>query len=155
MINILNLPAPSLLHPATYLQQGSSISLLSNCFKSSEWCMAHCQLCVPMHIIYIRSNYESMSLQCIKLPWVTALEIRRRPDYLLFNWRISHNIMLLSSFPDSFNHSFSWEYMLIALLEKCLSTYPHHVYDVLQLAALAGMWDSHRTGFLLACTLIV
>lgn len=30
MINILNLPTPSLLHSATYLQRGSSISLLSN-----------------------------------------------------------------------------------------------------------------------------
>lgn len=39
MINILNLPTPSLLHLATYLQRGSSISLLSNCLSppSDAW----------------------------------------------------------------------------------------------------------------------
>lgn len=47
--------------------------------------MALCQPCVPMQTTYIHSNHESMSLWCIKLPWVKEAERGRGLDYLLFN----------------------------------------------------------------------
>jgi len=60
MINTLNLLTPSLLHAATYLHQGSSISLLSICLNplSDAWPSEN----PPMHNIYINSDYGLMSL---------------------------------------------------------------------------------------------
>ena len=157
MINILNRPTPSLLHPATHLLHGFIYQSALKLFRSSEWCMARCQPCVPMQTIYIHSNHESMSLRCIKLAWVKEVEGGRGTRVLIFlivstllcNKRGNFPCVsvgnddvkthfVLSSYPNTSLLILNWLNVTI----KCLSTLtPVHVHvtDVAQLPAQSGM----------------